>query len=277
MGTPDENADQAAERAVGRAGARFPSAKQRAKLGIEEPQEPTGRRTSAGTGARFPSAKQREALEHSEPEPPLEDTDRGRKRKKKDRSRVGRSGARFPSAKLLEQFEEHDEPEQRHDDEAADAVEPPEPPAEPAPEPQPQPAEPPGPGTRRERVLATPDEEYDALEEHRLRVRPYVITRGRTEARDDLALETLISTNPDGPWHSQAPNAEYQAVRSLCRQPRSVAEVAALLWVPLGVARVLLSDLADAGLVQVHAARTSLDGRPDFALMQRVLEGLHRL
>ena len=48
----------------------------------------------------------------------------------------------------------------------------------------------------------------------------------------------------------------------LCREPRSVAELAARAGVPLGVARVLVGDLAAAAAVSVHrsageAGRTS--------------------
>ena len=45
-----------------------------------------------------------------------------------------------------------------------------------------------------------------------------------------------------------------------CRTPRSVAEIVAALRVPLGVARVLISDAADAGLVTVHKTITGNDG-----------------
>jgi len=61
----------------------------------------------------------------------------------------------------------------------------------------------------------------------------------------------------------------------LCASPRSIAEVAALLQVPLGVVRVLLGDLAQSGVVVVHG--TSGPGGPDSALMQRVLDGLKRI
>jgi hypothetical protein len=42
------------------------------------------------------------------------------------------------------------------------------------------------------------------------------------------------------------------------------------------VARVLVGDMAQEGLVRVHQAQTSTD-RPDLALMQRVLNGLRNL
>lgn len=105
-------------------------------------------------------------------------------------------------------------------------------------------------------------------------VRPYVLTGGRTRARLDLSLETLVSTLPkDVPY--QLPFDE-TAVLELCRaQSRSVAEVAALHRVPIGVAKVLIADLATAGLLTVH--RSFAASGPDLLLMERVLGGLRRI
>lgn len=109
-------------------------------------------------------------------------------------------------------------------------------------------------------------------------VRPYVLTRGRTQARRNLAIEALVKANAEDPrWNAPHVKGEFRIVRSLCLYPRSVAEVAATLSVPLGVARVLLDDLAELGLVTIHAPRPKEDGRPAVALMERVLSGLQRL
>jgi hypothetical protein len=104
-------------------------------------------------------------------------------------------------------------------------------------------------------------------------VRPYVLTRGRTRSQYELSIETLVSAVPMAASGPAA--AEHEAVISLCQEPRSVAEVAALLGVPLGVARVILGDLVAAGAVAVH--RTAGVAGPDLALMERVLAGLRRL
>ncbi len=46
---------------------------------------------------------------------------------------------------------------------------------------------------------------------------------------------------------------EHRDIAVLCQEVRSVAEVAALIMVvPLGVARVLIADMAGMGLVTVH-------------------------
>jgi hypothetical protein len=112
--------------------------------------------------------------------------------------------------------------------------------------------------------------------EPRVSVRPYVRTRGRTHARPDLRLETLVSIpSPRRPMD----DPEHRAIGELCDGPRSVAEVAALLRVPLGVARVLIGDMADEGTLTVHRTidRIGPGSGPDRAVMARVLRGLRAL
>jgi hypothetical protein len=104
-------------------------------------------------------------------------------------------------------------------------------------------------------------------------VRPYVYTRGRTRSRYELALETLVST-PAAAFE-RPELAEHLPVLDLCRRATSIAEVAALIGVPIGVARVIVGDLAVAGGLVVH--RTVSAEGPDVGLMERVLSGLRRL
>jgi hypothetical protein len=108
-------------------------------------------------------------------------------------------------------------------------------------------------------------------------VRPYTWTRGRTKSGLDLAIETLVSTSARGRTQVTTLQVEHRAVAELCEQTRSVAEIAAMLSVPLGVARVLLGDMAGLGLVTVHQTASSAGSAPDLALMERVLSGLRRL
>jgi hypothetical protein len=108
-------------------------------------------------------------------------------------------------------------------------------------------------------------------------VRPYTWTRGRTKSGLDLAIETLVSTSQRGRDQIGLLQVEHRAVAELCEQTRSVAEVAALMSLPLGVARVLLGDMAGLGVVTVHQTASSAGNAPDLALMERVLSGLRRL
>ncbi|MEJ2867337.1 DUF742 domain-containing protein [Actinomycetospora sp. OC33-EN08] len=108
-------------------------------------------------------------------------------------------------------------------------------------------------------------------------VRPYAWTRGRTRPAYDLAVEALLSTTAQGRDPAQVVQYEHRMIADLCVEPRSVAEVAALLSLPLGVARVLLGDMAAHGSIVVHETASSTGETPDMALMERVLSGLRRL
>ncbi|MDQ4103797.1 MAG: DUF742 domain-containing protein [Actinomycetota bacterium] len=108
-------------------------------------------------------------------------------------------------------------------------------------------------------------------------VRPYTWTGGRTSPVVALEVETLVSTSEHGRDVAALTSVEHRDVAELCRDPRSVAEVAALLSLPLGVARVLLGDMADIGLIVVHRKANTSGDTPEIALMERVLSGLRRL
>jgi hypothetical protein len=108
------------------------------------------------------------------------------------------------------------------------------------------------------------------------RVRPYAMTGGRTRpTHDDLEIEALVSTTS---MVEQAPRltVEQRAIAALCHDVLSVAEVSAKLHLPLGVVRVLVGDMADEHLVMVHRPAHAGD-RPDLALLERVLYGLHSM
>ncbi|MFV0127598.1 DUF742 domain-containing protein [Streptomyces sp. HMX112] len=109
-------------------------------------------------------------------------------------------------------------------------------------------------------------------------VRPYAMTGGRTRPRYQLAIEALVSTTADpSRLHGQLP--EHQRICRLCIEIKSVAEISALLSIPLGVARILVADLAEAGLVAIHqpGGDESAGGQPDVTLLERVLSGLRKL
>ncbi len=109
-------------------------------------------------------------------------------------------------------------------------------------------------------------------------VRPYAMTGGRTRPRYQLAIEALVSTTAD-PDQMRGQLPEHQRICHLCREVKSVAEVSALLSIPLGVARILVADLAEAGLVAIHqpGGDEAAGGQPDVTLLERVLSGLRKL
>lgn len=108
-------------------------------------------------------------------------------------------------------------------------------------------------------------------------VRPYAWTQGRTKSIVDLRIETMVSTSEQGENVEALTQTEHRSIAGLCREPRSVAEVATMLNVPLGVAKVLLGDMAGLGLVIVHKTATGGANKAHLMLMERVLSGLRRL
>ncbi|MDA0567344.1 DUF742 domain-containing protein [Streptomonospora sp. S1-112] len=107
-------------------------------------------------------------------------------------------------------------------------------------------------------------------------VRPYAVTKGRTRPKSQLPLETLISSTATARNESGTLTPECQAISDLCREWRSVAEISALLRIPLGVARVLVADMSEQGLLQIRSS-INADSRPNANLLERVLSGLRKL
>ncbi len=123
------------------------------------------------------------------------------------------------------------------------------------------------------------------MEEHvagRL-VRPYTMTGGRTGRElPPIALEALVTATPAG--RNMRDQFRWEAARIIDLTRRSVAlvELAARLDVPIGVVRVVVSDLAKRGAVEVtepqHQEPVSEDdGLAYAALLKKVLDGIKSL
>jgi Protein of unknown function (DUF742) len=107
-------------------------------------------------------------------------------------------------------------------------------------------------------------------------VRPYTVTGGRTQPRYKLALEALVTASVYEPRDLSVLAPECQAILQFCLDWRSVAEISAVLRMPLGVARILVADMSADGLVRIHQ-RDDSEGRPDLNLLERVLSGLRKI
>ena len=105
--------------------------------------------------------------------------------------------------------------------------------------------------------------------------RPYSWTDGRTQPSVELAIEARVRTTESGQALPQRRASAEWTITQLCVRPSSLAEIAAHLSVPLGVARVLVADLLDEGLVVVEATLTDDAGTDERRrLIERVLSGL---
>ena len=109
-------------------------------------------------------------------------------------------------------------------------------------------------------------------------VRPYTLTSGRTHTRVDLPLEAPIGTLASSKPARWPGNDVRGRILALSVDHPSVAEIAAQLALPLGVARVLIGDLVTQGYVQVHTTlgdSATNDERRE--LIGRTLRGLRAL
>lgn len=113
---------------------------------------------------------------------------------------------------------------------------------------------------------------------HRMLMRPYARTRGRTRPDHELALEAMVSTSERGRRYEGAVSVQHRRICDLCCvATRSVAEIAAYLTLPLNVVKVLVSDMDSLGLVLIHQPGLSLGDHSSREFMARVLRGLRSL
>ena len=125
------------------------------------------------------------------------------------------------------------------------------------------------------------------VEPHGGRVVPvYAVTGGRTRANDgpDMPVEALVTTTEAGVFATDL-QLEYRMTVDprpaagpilAAAAPVSIVEIGASLGVPVGVARVLVSDLVNAKYLVVHLppVSTTEDGGPAPEILERLLEGL---
>ena len=141
---------------------------------------------------------------------------------------------------------------------------------------------PPGPADGRDNGALPPDDfgapdiTFGLADQTSSLVRPYAVTGGRTKPSYQLQIEAMVSASHYEARDLSVLSPECQSILGYCRDWRSVAEISAVLRMPLGVARVLIGDMAMEGLVRVHQADHG-QGRPDLNLLERVLSGLRKL
>ena len=94
-------------------------------------------------------------------------------------------------------------------------------------------------------------------------------------AGQELPLEAVVTATGLSLTSGASLQMESRAIVEMCARPKSLAEIGAALRVPIGVARVLVGDLANGGYLEVHLPRTvDGDGGPAPAILGRLLDGL---
>jgi hypothetical protein len=109
-------------------------------------------------------------------------------------------------------------------------------------------------------------------------VRPYQLTQGRTrasgEAFDIVATVQATYTRIADPGGL---GPEHFSVLQLTQAPTTVVDIASDVDLPLGVVRILLSDLREFGLVTIEAPIPMKAHQVDRDTLREVIHGLRGL
>lgn len=109
-------------------------------------------------------------------------------------------------------------------------------------------------------------------------VRPYAVTKGRTVAADGTSVGLIDVV--EAVSNAQVPagvrlTPEHRQILARCQEPMTVVDLASDLDLPVGVVRVLLSDLRGHGIIRIRA--TPRGPVTNERLLRDVLDGLHAL
>ncbi len=110
-------------------------------------------------------------------------------------------------------------------------------------------------------------------------LRQYALTDGRAHSTGrNLPLDALITATEACRTHliEGTLSPERAEIATLGATPISIAEVAAKVQVHLGIARVLVSDMADQGLLALSTADFDETG-PDLRTLERLLDDLQAI
>ncbi len=107
-------------------------------------------------------------------------------------------------------------------------------------------------------------------------VRAYAMTGGRSQANGVLEFETMLQSTGGGREALTAMKFERAQILRLCQSdPQSVAELSALLRVPIGVVRVVAADLLSEGMLE--SFQPSANVADDVLLITRLIAGVRSL
>jgi hypothetical protein len=109
-------------------------------------------------------------------------------------------------------------------------------------------------------------------------VRPFLVTAGRVAPSANgrtMPVETQVVATAEGLDVLDRLSFEQHDIVAACRQPQSIAEIAARLRLHLNVVRVLAEDLRAAGQLTVHVPDTG--AIRDASVLRRVIDGLRAI
>lgn len=108
-------------------------------------------------------------------------------------------------------------------------------------------------------------------------VRPYAVTGGRTRpSSSSLPIEALVQS-----LRAPVPGMTNETVKILdltAVEFLSIAELSAHVKLPVGIVRVIVSDLADEGKVRIHGIANGQAGlATSLSVLESVLNGISSL
>ncbi len=121
----------------------------------------------------------------------------------------------------------------------------------------------------------------DEADDETYAVRPYAVTGGRTRTttNEPLPVEALVQSLRGHEDIGLTP--ERRKILELTRdQYLSVAELSAHIKLPVGIMRVLVSDLSDSGNIRIHGAgalTSTTAPATSLSVLESVLNGISSL
>jgi len=109
-------------------------------------------------------------------------------------------------------------------------------------------------------------------------VRPYAVTKGRTRPAPGTAvglIDVVVAVTGARPPNGVRLAPEHRQILVLGQRPSTVVDLASDVDLPVGVVRVLLSDLSQYGLLRIRPAPRGQ--ATNERLLRDVLDGLHAL
>jgi hypothetical protein len=88
-------------------------------------------------------------------------------------------------------------------------------------------------------------------------------------------LIDVVGATGERPSEHFRPGPEHRRILAVCRRPVPVVDLTSEIDLPLGVVRVLLSDLTADGMLRIISAQRQ--ALPDQRLLRMVLDGLESL
>ena len=111
------------------------------------------------------------------------------------------------------------------------------------------------------------------MEESAPRLRPFVVTKGKTEAEASVRVETLVESS------SEHPSARFEKKKLLTMakdKPISVAELSSHLGLPIGTTMTLVSEMIDEGMLNAHETLDD-SGTANIDIMTRIINRVRDL